>query len=726
MPRVSLPRLSGRGLFGGLLAATLLLLGLGQPLVWGPLWLHFHVDPGPLDAAAVERHRTLPPDALLATVAEASMMTDHPLRGEAAAQAARRILAGELVLPALPALPLEPGFVPAQLERGVPVQQVFVASLVVPDLLLRANEYQPNPAFLRAAQRYVQDFARYESAAAFSTGLLFNAHAVANRAAVLARLWRQVRATADDALARDLHRLALRTGALLVKPAHFIASTNQGVMQNVALLQLAATFPGLAQADGWRECALKRLAAQRPMYIGADGGVLEHAAGYHFHGVVLSGYVVRLLQAMDQPVPPDWLQAHEAARAYLAALQRPDGSLPAIGNTYRYRWQLPPLVQADATAWARALQGRASYGRVFPVTGTAVWWDAEGGDAQGVQTVVPWGWFAQHGHARAQEMSLLVWSAGTDWSTNTGYWPNSDEAGFETAAGWDGGNAPHVVGEPGHSVRRTSVLAQLQQGALRVLDLERVVDGGPRLRRQILQWQGRQWLVLDTYQDALARPLRVLWTGAPETTQQPLGERAFGLRREGTAARFTVAVDGSDGVSATALRGSHSPFGGWVAFDRKAVAAPAVDARLQSPRGWMLASLHLDSAAPGGAPLRGQMQRYAGPEDWSLQWPTPSGRVALTRQGGTLTLDDPAWPEGAHTLALAPGPATDEQLAAIQAADDALRREYPRFRTAEADRRRRSMQLIGVWALACAALWIWRRRSLPAAGRVAARVRGGL
>lgn len=704
-----------RGLVRGLALLSLLVLVLGNAWVWGPLWWHFRVVTPELDPAVVERHRQLPADAVLNTVAEASMLTDHPLRGDAALQAARRILAGELAMPALPVMPLEDGFHPDQLERGVPVYQVFIASLVVPDLLLRAHEHAPDPVFVQAALRYVLGFAAHEARVQFPGGLLANAHPVSNRAAVLARLWRHVRTQADPAAAAELHRLALRTGVLLARPAHFTAATNHGVMQNVALLQLAAAFPALPQAEGWRKLALQRLALQRPAYIGPDGGVLEHALGYHFHGVVVSGYIVRLLEAMQQPVPPEWRRAHADSSAYMATLQRPDGSLPPIGNTYRYQWRLPLLVQPDPAAWLAQLQDRPSYAALFPVSGTAVWWDAPAGAAPGVQTVVPWGWFHGHGHARAQELSLLIWSAGTDWSTNTGYWPNSDAQGYQLASDWAGSNAPHVLGEAWQGPRRSHVRATGAREGLRFLDIERVVPEGPRVRRQVLQWQARQWLVLDSFDDPQRRELRVVWTSAPETVQAAAGERAYTLAQPGVPLRFSVAVDGGAGVRAAPLHGSRSPFGGWVAVDRKATPAPAVDARLPADGGWMLATLQL-SALGDAAPLRGRMQRYGGPEDWSIELPLPEGPVTLTRQGARL--DVAAGAQGSGAVALSPGPSVDAELAAIQAAHEARRREYPRFRTAEAERRERSLLIVGGVAAAWVLLWLlarWRRRAAAAA-----------
>lgn len=690
-----------------LLLNTLLLAGIAAALIWWPLWSHYHVATERLDAAVIAAHRGLPADDVLSTVAEASMMTDHPLRGEAAVAAARRLLKGELALPNLPVLPIGPEFAERDLERGVPVQQLYLASLIVPDLLLRAYEHTPEPAFLAAARRYLRGFIAFEAAQQFPTGLLRNAHAVANRAAILARFWRLVRVDADAATAGEVHLHAQRLAALLAKPSLFIAGSNHGVMQNLALLQLATAFPALPGTAGSRQLALQRLARQLPFYIGPEGAVLEHAAGYHFHGVVLTGFIVKVLQAAGEPVPAALAAAQRVTLAFLAELERPDRSMPLLGNTYRYRWSLPPLLGVDEAPWEQRLRGRDAFAHVFPVSGHAVWWDRASAAGVPVHCVVPWGYFHDHGHRRAQELSLMIWADGVDWSTNSGYWPGSDPLGVAQSNGWSGGNAPHVVGESADARRRTVLRAQAAQGDLRLLDLERVVDGGPRVRRQILQWQGSTWLVLDSHEDEAGRPLRVLWTAAPETEQRPLGPRQFGYRQAGSSVSLWLAIDGSEGVEAVPLKGSLAPFGGWVAFDRKAVAAPSVDVRLPAPGGWMLATLAL-APLSAAAPERPTMRRYGGPQDWAIDLPGASGDVTLTRRGDALMLGRNGSTE---RIALQPGPDVGAELDRIDRAGRALRAEFPRVRTLEPERQRVTLLLAGLWlVLAAALLRVERRR----------------
>jgi hypothetical protein len=717
---------SPRRLLWLLVANTLLWLVFGNAIVWGPLWSHWRVAPPAVDAAVIESHRLQPADSVLAVVAETSMTTDHPLRGEAAVAAAREILRGRVVLPDLPVLEIDPGFSPADLALGVPSQQVFNASLIVPDLLLRAHEHAPDPAFPAAALRYARAFIEYEARAQMPRDFLRNAHAVANRASVLARLWKHARQSPGYVVedGRLIHLHAQRLGALLAKPATFIASTNHGVMQNIGLLQLATAFPALPDAARWRQLALHRLQLQQGGWIAPDGAVLEHSSGYHFHGVVLSGYVVKLQQAAGETPPAAWVEAHRRALGHLHTLQRPDGSLPSHGNTFRYAWRLPPVLEEGADRAAAARAG-ASFARVLPVSGNAVWSSVDSAAGVPTHTHIPWGYFSTHGHRRAQEMSLLVWADGTDWSSNTGYWPAEDSAGVAIVAGWEGGNGPHLVGESAAQERHTLLLASHDDGRLRFLDLERSTadqSGAARMRRQVLQWRGSTWLVLDTYSDPLNRPLQVLWTTAPETSQRPMAGQVFHYTRAGSRVAMLLGIQGSDGVSATPRRGSLAPFGGWVAFDRKAAAAPAIDARLHSVQDWMLTTLSLVPDAEAQGNKEGTvptMVRYADPTRWTIKLGGASQQesVELARDAATLTVRTSSSPGTATqpvtVLSLAAGENPQTALRAIADSRAILLAEFPRYRTQEWERRRLSLALWVAWAgssIALVALWVFIRR----------------
>lgn len=718
-------RIRPRLLLSILVLATALLV-IGMAIIWMPLWLHYRVTPSTVEHETVEAHRQLPDDTVLEVVAEMSMTTDHAPRGEAATVIARRLLKGEFAWPNLPVIAIGADFAPRDLVSGVPVTHVFTASLMVPDVLLRAHEHVPDPAYVTSALRYFRGFVEYEQGVQFPLMYERNAHAVANRASVLARLWRHARRSPNyDAQTGQLvHLHAQRLAALLSEPSHFIAGTNHGVMQNIALLQLAAAFPALPDARVFIDLAIRRLAMQLPGYIAIDGAVLEHSAGYQFHGVVLSGYVARLLQLLNQPAS-DWSLAHERARAFLAALQRPDASLPQYGNTYRYAWSLPPVLGINADSWQRQLSERKSFFMIYPISGHAVAWDTGSAAGTSTHTLVPWSHFQGHGHQRAQELSLVVWAAGTDWSTNSGYWPGDDPSGALMSEGWAGGNGPHVMGEAAANPRSSTLLAHADVAGLRFLDLERTASAHGsrsnvlRVRRQIVQWQGSTWIALDTYADPQQRPLRVVWTAAPETVQRALGERSFRYEREGAPVGLTLGIDGSAGVTAVPLRGSRQPFGGWVAFDRRAAPAPSVDAGLASPTGWMAAVLELQAAPADGrqpAPLRASMTRYAGPTEWNMRL-TRAGHLRpaleLDRRGDVLSLREgdgrPRELAGiagssavTRTVSLIRGDTIEDARRRIELQRHALMAAYPRFRTLEPVRLRYTRALAAAWTTSVA------------------------
>ena len=667
--------------------SVLLLLIAIVALTW-PVFSHYKVDVVPFSDSMINLDRGAPSDSDLTTVANASMMTDHPLSGAAAVSAADQILVGKLVLPSLPVLDIDVNFSPRDLELGVPVQQLWLASLIVPDLLLRAYEYAPDPRYLAAAKRYIERFYLYDARLLLPSGFIWNAHAVSNRVAILARYWKFVRAseTVDLRAARLIHQYAMRLGALLAKPEMFVATSNHGVMQNVALIQLSIAFPALPDVSLYRKTALERLKKQLPFYISNEGVVLEHSAGYHFHGVVLTGFLQRLLQIAGEPVPLQLMAAHESAREFLNELQRTDRSLPLVGNTYRYAWHLPESLGQDDEQWAARQKSLENSFRLYPVSGYAIRSGVNSESGRRTQAVVPWGYFAGHAHQRAQEMSLLIWSDGTDWSTNTGYWPADDLSGVSISNGWDGGNAPHVMGESAAEERKTALLGYAQSEALYLLDLERSVSPGTSIRRQIIQIGAETWIVIDSYADSAHRPLRVIWTAAPETEVTELGMHKYRFQRIDGDAGLSLDLQGVDGISGNTLRGSREPFGGWVAHDRRAYPAPSVDARINSSSGgWMAAVLQLlpKQALNDAA----KVKRFDAPEDWELAVSQNNRQLQITRRGKEIFIKQGVEPAAStRHLLLQSGPDIAGERAVIARADAEIRTAYPQVKLLETER----------------------------------------
>lgn len=684
---------------------SVLLLALTcATLAWAPLVSHRYVPGASVPDGVVAAHATRPDDARLTDVADASMATDHPLVGAQAVAAANEILRGRLVLPGFPTLDVPPEFSPDTLTMGTPVQQLWIGSLYVPDLLLRAYEARRDPAHLELARRYVRSFLRWDAARHWPVRYEWTAHATANRIAVLARFWKFTRADGDVETATLLHRHVARAAAMLAEPSQFVANTNYGVMQNLALVQISIAFPALPDAARLRGLAVERLLKQLPAYIDDDGMVLEHAAGYHFHGVVATGHLVRLLRAAGQPVPPALEHAFLRSGAVFAAMQRPDGSLPPYGNTFRYSWRLPPGLAAELAATPTAPAPRIAGATTFATAGL---WISAGSsfDGRPVQAVVPWGYFPTNGHRRAQEASLLLWADGTDWTTNTGYWPNSDAIGAQRVEGWDGGNAPHLAGERADATRETDLVARAAADDIHVLDLVRSNADGATVRRQIVQLDRERWLVLDVASDPSERALRVLWTSAPETRWRADSATSFSISRRDTPVAMTASFAGPDGVSLRPLRGSREPFGGWVAFDRAAHPAPAIELVASKGR-WLASAFELRRG--DDTPAATLDVALTDAEHWTATLRDRAGQRTLQRDGATLRVQDV---RGTRAVTLQPGPdasAARERIAAT-AAD--LRREFPRFREAVPERIERTALIAAFLLLSLAGMYWARRRS---------------
>ena len=101
-----------------------------------------------------------------------------------------------------------------------------------------------------------------------------------------------------------------RSGRLLSEPSNYRWRTGHGVIQNLALLQIAAAFPSLPDSPRLKAVAVERFQAQMNYYVGREGVTLLHSAGYHFTGTYFLGMALRLcaLNSFDPAVrEPDSL-----------------------------------------------------------------------------------------------------------------------------------------------------------------------------------------------------------------------------------------------------------------------------------------------------------------------------------------------------------------------------------------------------------------------------------
>ena len=153
---------------------------------------------------------------------------------------------------------------------------------------------------------------------------------------VLAEFWRiyRTRPDYDPAVGLAVLEQAARYGDFLASPRHLhVLHQPRRDAEFLGLLQLTLAFPTLPEAAMYRQTALERLDRQMPFYIDARGVIRENSAGYQAYGLEMLGMTFRCMTLLGDPVPEIWAQRYTAGLRFLDGLRRPDGTLPANGDT---------------------------------------------------------------------------------------------------------------------------------------------------------------------------------------------------------------------------------------------------------------------------------------------------------------------------------------------------------------------------------------------------------
>ncbi len=707
-----------------LVLAPLLVLAL----IWLPVWQHYRVPTLTLDRAAIDSLRTMPADTrLLALEGQAQRLrTSFP--DDAALRQAAAIGAGQLELPTGEQRGITLPFDARDYDGGTPGGALSMASLVVPDTLLQAYEISGNEVYLTQARQVILGFAAFERSLRTDLGNVRNDHAIAARVGVLMRFWRlyRQRADFDEGVARAVLEQVARSAAFLGKASHFNAATNHGVMQNIALLQAAAAFPALPGAPLWRATAASRLRQQLAFYANAEGVVLEHSPAYHRFGTALMGMALELLAWNGLPPIDGLAQKYAHGLAFLERLQRPDGSMPRIGDTVGGAALVDagvrknPVAGAGAGAVADPSLPLPDATRVYPSAGYAITQrpvSPTSASELGVShATLYWSHFVGHGHDVAAEGSFLLWAAGTDWVGNTGYW-SYGLPGRDAATGWRGSNAPHTANEAAASTRATALLAYGADTHSHLLDVARTLDAGPRLRRQVVQIDAQRWLVLDSVSAPVAVPVDRLWTLAPQLVVESSGNGLIAQDRT-TGWRLRIEFLGDPPFTVRRLRGSVEPFGGWVTNGPQPEPSEAAEIRQEPGSRWTAAVFTL--LPPGAAPAAsGSVIHYSAEDDWSMSVDSGGQQpIDVQRRRAELMVGaDGANGTTARGIGLlTPPPDSINERATIHQALAGTLREFPHFKPLVFYRLRLSYA-VGVAALAWLGAWLWvgrRAGRLPA------------
>ena len=605
--------------------------------VWLPEIAHYHVETASLSNQEIETLRHAPSDSSLQELTTLSLGLDFGLTDDQFIHLASTILEGKLSLPGYEPFSIQLPFDSSDLGQGLLTWQLIFSSMAAPEILINAYRLTHDERYFDLARDMILAWAHYEKKQWLPlTRFLWNDHAIAARITVLTKFWRFYRMRDDfkPEDARLILQFVLRSGEMLAKKEHFTAATNHGIMQNVALLHIAAVFPVLPQAEKFQRIAYERLQDQLAFYINDEGVVLEHSAGYHELGMMLIENILHYAALNGFTVPKDWIEKYEKGKRFLDNIKRPDGTLPQFGNTLGqsvyFGSSFPSLINRESK-------------KLYPVSGYSVWWQ-EYRQALSIypfsQTVIAWSHFPGHGHKLADEMSVLIWADGQNWITNTGYWPYG-VFGREHVDSWEGSNAPHLVGEPENSTRKTALLSYLAEDKLAFSQLRRTGPDGYSAERQVIHSGENLWIIIDYTADRHPRKTTTTWTFASDLNVINGNWPGQFLVNKPAFSCMTASFINSEETIPDRYAGSKDPFAGWVVTNKnQPKAAQSVVIENSSNGTWSAAVFSLEKSCQENEMDQPQMMQWNSPDSWNLSLKHSGKEITFERQNHTISVTD--------------------------------------------------------------------------------------
>lgn len=179
-------------------------------------------------------------------------------------------------------------------------------------------------------------------------------HSTALRAIILCQLWNVYRESeaAGSRLMCELLSAIFRHAHKLAHPLFYRADHNHGVTQAYALFAIGLLFPMHPQAQAWAKLGQARLEAQMADNVAADGLHREHSPYYHFYVFRHFVYAYRFAQAYGVVFSQAFTERLQAMLTSGAYLLKPDGTLPALGDTCRTSDVL--VEHSDVQVWPEA------------------------------------------------------------------------------------------------------------------------------------------------------------------------------------------------------------------------------------------------------------------------------------------------------------------------------------------------------------------------------------
>ncbi|MGH8195778.1 MAG: heparinase II/III family protein [Woeseiaceae bacterium] len=575
-----------------MLLVRTLLVGILGPAValivtWQSAVTVINVTPGNAPTPeVVERLRRSPDDSVLRELREVAVSYPRYYRraSEEVLRTADEILDGKYV-PAKLGKPIGVPFEPAGYLFGNSIWHLDLHSFSIPSLLGRAYEISGENKYLTSAVDYILDWAGYEASLHVQRGFFFNDHALAARSIVVTEIWRLYRDSriyqAESAVA--LLRYVQRLSELLLIERLYEYRSNHGVMQSLSLLHLAIAFPALEVADENRRVGTDRLLSQFEYYVNDEGVILEHSPGYHLNGMGRLAAAARYLGILHEPVPDGFIDRYREALQFLAALRRPDLTVPPIGDTEDSPYSYVQVATFNDHSVVDPLHDEAANlaapptVTVAPGAGWIILWDGLAHwpeTSKLTQTVFHWGNFPTAVHKHADELGLSLWSHGQQWIRSVGHWPYNSRR--HEAIGWRSSNGPHWMGESSAGDRSSKLIGSVTDDSMTFFEVLRTNADGSRIRRQLVNLGDEFRIVLDSLRSSSPKTAEIVWRFPPDVTLEKSGQGDVTLNSNVTNRNLSMKTGGTGSVTVDVDATGSADWNSGMIVRRKLSASPAV------------------------------------------------------------------------------------------------------------------------------------------------------
>lgn len=224
-------------------------------------------------------------------------------------------------------------------ETSPSTYALYVYALYPLSYLLNAYELTDDEEYLGKAVSLALDFLGWEAGDTKQinkkrSNILFGDHAVSNRTQALCYLLCCLK-NANCEVPEELTVALIRNGEYLADSKNY-SHYNHGLMMDLALLGLLNTLEGLEieHPPHLKESLMARLQHSITRDLTEDGVHIENSPGYHFWMLGFLGKITPPLKALDKDLHFKAKDALNKASVYARYITRPDGSVPAIGDTH--------------------------------------------------------------------------------------------------------------------------------------------------------------------------------------------------------------------------------------------------------------------------------------------------------------------------------------------------------------------------------------------------------